>query len=160
MMANLRRIRDMATDAAKNGDANGAEQLLKLHQQLSEVMGRAAERQGNDAFTQEWKRANAQYRIMKMLEASGSISGTRDINPKSLLGKMKQNPTSGGFGSAGPDRATPEGQLWRLVSMMDKDQTHVPATGVRNMLVRKAGRTAATIGAGAAGAYGLGHLLD
>ena len=159
MMANLRRIRDMATDASKNGDQHGADALLKLHQQLSDVMGRAAERQGNDAFVEEWKRANSQYRVMKMLEASGSVSGTRDINPKSLLGKMKQNPVSGGFGSAGPDRATPEGKLWDLVSLMDKDQTHVPATGVRQLLVRKGARAAATVGGGAAGVYGLGQLF-
>ena len=160
MMANLRRIRTESTLASKNGDSHGAEMLLNLHQRISDLMERAAQKRGNDEFVERWRGANQQYRITKMLESGASVGATRDIKPVSLLGQMKKDRVNGGFGSRGPDPGTPERDLWRLVKLMAKDETNVPATGVRNMLVRKAAPYVAAGAASGVGLAGLGSLMD
>jgi hypothetical protein len=144
----LRRLGDESTKASAKGDQHGAEMLLHVRQRLNDVLERTAQRQGDDQLVESLRTANTQYRVMKMLEAPGSVSPTRDINPTSLLNKMRRDPVNGGWGSAGPPRGTPEGDLYRLIKLMAKDQTNVPATGVRQLITKRAIGAAAGIGGG------------
>ena len=101
--------------------------------------------------------APAMVRSWPSSEHGASVGGTGDVNPISLMKQMTKDRAKGGFGRGGPQESGAVKDLFDLTEVMVDSQSHVPMTGMRN-LIRAGSKITANqlgIGGGVAGAASL-----
>lgn len=154
----LRLMKSEAMDALNRGDQHGAEALMNAQFRLTDLVEGIAKRQGKEDLVERIHQANQQWRIAKMLEAPGVLSPQGEINPQAMFRQMVKARSRGGYGTDGPQRGTPERDLWNLVLAARREATGVPMTGAR-ALIYAGGRQAGKMAAGGVGLGAAANVL-
>ena len=158
VMSDRRYLSQKMSEFFRNGDTDDGKVLMDALNRLDNAIERAIGRnQYKKGLAEKWASARQQWQVLSMLKHGASTSGTGDINPTSLMKQLRKDRSNGGFGRYGPLEEGAARDLFDLTEVMVDAESHVPMTGMRQ-LIRMGSRIGANqlgIGGGALGAASL-----
>jgi len=169
-IADLRRIQAEALRASKDGDqesANILNQAVNLYYDTAErVTKQTPARRGGyrdeTIVGKGWKELRDEYRMYMMATKPGGWSADGNINPRTMLNRMRGQPVNGGWGSKGPKPDSTARPLWDVLIAANKESLgSIPPTGVRlTGNIAKMAKASALPLAGLGGLTNLSRLWD
>lgn len=159
VMQDRKKLSTLMSRFYRNGDTDEGDVLYQALGKLDDLIAKEINKNKYKVgLAEKWASARQQWQILKMLESPGSTSGSGDVNPISLMSKLRRDRSKGGFGPGGPaDTESAASELFDLAEVNADSLSGVPMTGMRLMLRQGArlGTGAAGIGLGTAGASSL-----
>jgi hypothetical protein len=161
VMQDRKKLSTLMSRFYRNGETDEGDVLYQALNKLDDLVEKEINKNKyKRGLAEKWSTARQQWQILKMIEATGATNPQGEINPATLLRKMTQERSSGGFGKGGPsDADTPLGELFDTAYINADSQSGVPMTGMR-MLMRQGVRGAVGIGATGLGVSGAASLWD